>query len=207
MYAIIRCIFALIIAALCLLFIKKSKKERITLAIIAALAAAMVSSFIPIENTFVTFSSPEDACKYVYFNSNKIALTVDGNESSLMVLRSGNTYNYIIVPKSGDGWKLDSGMATGLNSKTRFVDVIRPSDEYTIEILGYAGTTEYYIEVTGHYSGISSISDSLGSDFYHLVSNSGAYHTYYAYINGYGEDYELTLNGETYNLKELSEKN
>ncbi len=206
MYAIIRYIFALIIAALCLLFIKKTKKQRITLAIIAAIAAVIISSLIPVENAFMTFSSPEDACKYVYFDSNKIELTVDGNESSLAVLRRGNTYNYIIVPKSDDGWKLDSGMATGLNSKTRLVNVIRPSDEYTVEILRYADTSEYYIGVTGHYSSISAISDSLGSDFYHLVSDSGAYHTYYAYINGYGEDYELTLNGEAYDLKELSEK-
>lgn len=154
-----------------------------------------LSALIPLENVFVTFSSPESA--YNYNHSGKVKLIVNGSKTDFIVGEKNGTDVYLIVPKSDNGWK----QGLGLDTK-RICDKI--SDGITVYVYQYKSTDDYYIVLLNTNGGPLNITDNNNSEFiYSERPNSilnKTFYTYYAYLNSFNRQYTLTVNGENVSL-------
>lgn len=114
LFATIRLIFFGIAFTISFFFIRKShlvyKRRCSIVAFAATVILTTISALIPIENAFVTFSSPKSA--YNYNHSASVELIVDGNESDFVVGAKGETDVYAIVPRSNNAWKIGMGLDT-----------------------------------------------------------------------------------------------
>lgn len=199
LFIIIRIIFLSIVFLVSFLLIRKSriinKFRWSVVAFVIATVITTISALIPIENAFITFSSPESA--YSYKNYGDVKLVVDGEKSDFVVGAKDDTDNYLIIPRSNDGWKL--GM--GLDTKRVYQTV---SDGITIYVYQYKNTDDYYITVLDTNGGFSDITDNRNSIFkYSEKQNSTldtTFYTYYAYINNFNEQYVLSVNGNLIKL-------
>lgn len=145
--------------------------------ILLSFVLIIVLCLFPVENLFVTFSTPEKA--YSYLKNKEIDLVVNGNASSLIVASDGDT---LIVPKYNNRWKLGSSIDS--------VKVYESIDKgFHVVIFQYKETEELYIIVSGISSDISVVKDNLGTKFIKRKDTN----IYYAYINQYN-NYEITLN-------------
>lgn len=154
--------------------------KKLVLFIVAFVLVTTVSNLIPVENAFITFSSPEEA--YNYFDSADVEIVVEGEKSAL-IIADGNIHK--IVPKSAGGWKI--GM--GLDSKKEKEKIY---NGYWIFVFNYKKTDEKYIMVSSSDKKIIDITDSVGSVFY----NSDDSRYSYAYIKDYDNTYTVNVNGE-----------
>ena len=153
-----------------------------------------LSALIPLENVFVTFSSPESA--YNYNHSGKVKLIVNGSKTDFIVGEKNNTDVYLIVPRSDNGWK--QGM--GLDTK-RICNKI--SDGITVYVYQYKNTDDYYIVLLNTNGGPLDITDNNSEFIYSESANSilnKTFYTYYAYLNSFNRQYTLTVNGENVSL-------
>lgn len=199
LFVIIRIAFWLIVFIICALLIKKSKViHKLRWSIIAVIVAVMmttISALIPIENAFITFSSPESA--YNYNNPGKATLIVDGEKSNFVVGANGDTDIYAIVPKANRGYKIGMGLDTKRINQTI-------SDGITIYVYQYKNTDDYFITVMHTEGGSLNITDSHNSEFKYLEKSNSTidktFYTYYAYINNFNEQYSLTINGKQIEL-------
>lgn len=66
-----------------------------------------LSAFVPFENAFITFKSPEAAYKYVNPGTSEIELVLDGQHSSFVIGSKGDSDIVYIVPKASGGWKVN----------------------------------------------------------------------------------------------------
>lgn len=171
----------------------KRRWSRVALIIMAILTT--ISTFIPVENAFVTFSSPQSA--YNYNNIGNVRLLVHGETTDFIVGSNGDTEVHAIVPKSDNGWKL----GTKLDIK-RIVQTI--NDGIIIHVYQYKNSEDYYITVLDTNGGPSEIIDNHSSNFQCLDKHNGelnkTFYTYYAYINDYDAQYTLTVNGKAMNI-------
>ena len=112
LFGLIRVALGAIIFLFSFLLIQRSrichKRTWIVSAFIITIALAAASAFIPVEDTFVTFSSAEKA--YHYNHSGSVMLEVRGKKTSFLVGKRGNAYEYAIIPKVEHGWKLGLGV-------------------------------------------------------------------------------------------------
>ena len=163
LFATIRLIFFGIAFTISFFFIRKShlvyKRRCSIVAFAATVILTTISALIPIENAFVTFSSPKSA--YNYNHCASVELIVDGNESDFVVGAKGETDVYAIVPRSNNAWKIGMGLDT-----KRIVQTI--SDGITIYVYQYKNTNDYYITVLDTNGGSSEITDNRNSKFEHL---------------------------------------
>lgn len=111
LFNIVRFSFCGIAFLFAVILIRKSHMRRKrTWTIIAFIAAVMVltaSALIPVENAFLSFASPEAA--YRYNHSGAVMLEINGEKTTFLVGKKGDTYEYAIIPKAKDGWKLGVG--------------------------------------------------------------------------------------------------
>lgn len=194
MFVVFRLIFLILTFLICFIMISKSHTTHKRLWLIVAFSVLLIittiTALIPIENTFVTFSSPQSA--YNYSNSGYVKLIVNGEKTDFVVASKNDTYVYSIVPKSDDGWKLGIGLGT-----KRIVQTL--SDEISVYVYQYKNSNDYYITVLDKSGGPYEINDNRQSEFQCLEEFNSAlnktFYTYYAYINGYDEQYALAVNG------------
>ena len=116
MYMIIRLIigFIFLVSSIAVIKTYKTARKHILYAVFAGISVILVTalSFLPIENSFVTFDSPKEA--YEYFNSGKsnIELMVEGDNCDFIIDRKKDSDTYLIVPKTANGWKIGIGSET-----------------------------------------------------------------------------------------------
>ncbi len=195
-FVIIRIVFWGIAFIISFLLIRKSrlihKRRWSIIAFVFAIILTTISALIPIENALITFASPESA--YHYNNSGNVKLIVDGEKTDFVVGAKGDADVYLIIPKSGDGWKL--GM--GLNTKRVFQTI---SNGIIIYVYQYKNTNDYYITVLDTNGGAIDITDNHNSEFKYLEKINSTldktFYNYYAYINNFDNQYALTVNGNT----------
>lgn len=179
----------------CFIWIQRShsiyKHKRSILAFIIAVIFMIVSAFLPIENAFVTFSSPQSA--FHYNHPGDIKLILDGEKTNFVIgERNDNVFVYSIVPKVGNGWKLGMGLDTKMIIRTL-------SDGISIHVYRYKNSDDYYIEVLTMNGGSLEITDNRGSQFQSLDRHNDIL-IYYTYINSYNDQYTLTVNGKKISL-------
>lgn len=89
LFIISRFIFWSLAFIVCLLLIKKlhiiHKRKWFLAAFAAAVIFMIVSALIPIENAFITFSSPQSA--YNYNHSGNVKLVVEGKKQTLSLVQ------------------------------------------------------------------------------------------------------------------------
>lgn len=195
MFTIARTIFWIILFIVGFLILEKFPRisklnRRYILGTVILLA--VFSFIVPVENAFVTFSSPQSAYSYTY--SDKVRLVVEGEDTALVIGegRKGDVYG--IVPKSDTGWKLPMAFGTKL-----IIDKIT-SDEVIFQVCRYKDSEEYYITVFNSNGAAADVTDNRNSKFYHLdksnIARDETFYSYYAYVHGLDDEYTLIVNGE-----------
>lgn len=195
LFGIIRFIIMFLIIISGLGLVRRSNvinKRRLNMIIIVlSVILGIISCFIPFENAFITFSSPEKAFKYS--NTNDIYTVVEGSNSALVVSKGSEGIELLIVPKVEDRWKISVG------SKTYSLKI----DEYNtvvVNVLKNEDTGDCYLSVNDINGDVLDISDSLNSQFYCVSLEykilDRIYNYYYSYIGSFEGGYEIIVNGQ-----------
>ena len=154
-----------------------------------------VCAFLPVENLFLTFSSPEAVLEYM--GVDEVKLVVNGETTAFVIASDRKNDLHTIVPRTDDGWQL----GTGIHTRKAVHEIF---DGISVYIFQYRDSEEYYIKVSDLSDGSPlTLSDNRESRFYDLIgdlSPDRTSHIYYAYVRGFDEDYELTVNGNTYSV-------
>lgn len=198
MFNIIRVILmAMVIGAGLFLKIRMPNYQyRWTFISLAAFVLVLLSGLTPVENVFVTFSSPQSAYNYIYMD--KAKLVVEGISTAFVAGGERDDSPSTIIPRSDTGWKL----ALGLDTETIINKFT--SDKVIFQVDQYKDSEEYYITVYNANGAAAEVSDSRNSKFYHLDKSSNGddetFYTYYAYVHDLDDQYTLTVNGKTYSV-------
>ena len=190
MFGIIRMLFWIIVFGICIVILSKhgilnKKRNKILLFVIITLLWTG-SMLVPIENLFMSFSTPEKS--YGYVNQEEVKLVVYGQESAL-VIGEDTEYVYLVIPKGEKGWKIGRGMDLKFISNQYF-------DGIVVSIYQYKNTKEFYLEVTDVDGKECKVTDNQNSSFETLETDidGGNKYRYYAYIRGLNENYVLKVN-------------
>lgn len=191
-YVMFRFLFWILLLVIFLLLIKKlhiNHKFRWTaITFMITLVLTTIVYLFPIENAFMTFSSPQSAYRYNHFGY--VNLVINGKQTDFVVASNGDTDLYTIVPKTKEGWKI------GMGSDTRIISQII-TDGIVVYVYQYKNSDDYYIIISNTNEGPLKISDSRGSKFISSNKTSSAvnkdYYTYYAYINNFNDMYEVII--------------
>lgn len=162
------------------------KNKYIILVLMIIFVAMPVSSLFPIENLFVTFSTPEKSYNYVNFEKAKI--TISGDNTDLVI---GHENTYLIIPKTDKGWKI----GRGIDTKTVSANY---NDGIIVSLFKHKKSGEYYVEVYNLDGKTCTIEDSGDSEFYNVKNEELC--RYYAYVHNLDDSYELFVNGKEVNL-------
>ena len=207
-YSTIRIAFlAVICIAIFLALRKKYKIFSKKLIIYSVLGFSIVYSLLmytPFENAFMNFPSAEAAWRYQH--SGEYVMTIEAEESSLVISRNDSATQFSVYPKTESGWKL----ITWTNpEKQRSVSVSDPF--FYAAWLRLLHSNDVFIFVYDYANGDvnlpSQISDNLGSRFTKIDLDSTepyaqyiTWRTYYTIVPAATNDYKLTLGTQTITL-------
>ncbi len=206
MFAILRYIFVGLIAVVLIIVIKKKhiqlKNGVKVILVILLLGLLEISSFIPFENLFVSFPSPEAVFRYT--EKGKIINITEGEKSSLVFFDLGDK-KQSITPCETVVLKTDAGYKLGIAFSLTTVFKLEKNHSPFIEILRCRNTDDYYVSVYAEVNGESiDISDSLGSEFNRFFLKTEGFDTTSvwccAYVKNMGAKYQLTIDGEIVNI-------
>ncbi len=149
--------------------------------------------FIPFENLFITFSSPEKVFNYCYTKKTKAKLVVEGKDSDLVIGEDDDAHIYLIVPKVANGWKIGMWTNTKLISYEMYNSI-------SVDVYQYKNTNDYFVSILDMNGGYSQITDSFQSEFSALEQPMDVlektYVTYYTNIQDFTDEYWINVNGE-----------
>lgn len=196
MYSIIRLIIGCIFLTCSIIVTKKSKVvcKRILYVIFLITTVVLITilSFIPLENLFITFSSPEEVYEYVNFGKSNIELVVKGNDCDFVVDRKSDSDTYLIIPKTVDGWKI------GVGSNTKRI-AQKISDGIIVYVYQYKNTKDYFITIFDTNGGELQLLDDYDTEFYSLEKKNDflekTFVTYYAHVSNFNPQYCVMVNG------------
>ena len=192
MFGIIRMLFWIVIFGISIVILSKqgvlNKKRNKVLLFVIITILWTGSMLLPIENLFISFSTPEKS--YSYVNSEDVKLVVYGQNSAL-VIGEDKEYVYLVIPKGEKGWKIGRGIDLKFISNQYF-------DGLVVSIYQYKNTKEFYIEVADIAGTECIVSDNQKSYFEILETsvNTEKKYRYYAYIHDFNNNYILEVNNE-----------
>lgn len=193
MYGAIRVILVFLAFVLVLKKVELNKVKRTVLLVLTVLVCT-ISAFVPVENLFVDFSSPEAVYKYRNLQAPEELTVVYGEESAMVIAQKDqSSYNVRYTPKSEDGWKIGNA----LNVKSVYCE---SKDDFIIDVKRYGKTTDYYIEVKSTGKQIEKITDSENSEF--IVVGEAENDTdseiviYYTAVQNFNNQYWIEIDGE-----------
>lgn len=194
MFIIFRFLIAVLIVALfavpCYVFClkKQAGKKSWFFILVAGMAVVLLTVlfFLPFENIFYSFQSPEDVFSYKYPGTSDIQLVIEGQESALVIGDKERETLMSYVRKEDDNWKLDVGVA----HKEIATEMI---ENGLVLVYQYRDSHDYYIEIIDMEGTIASISDNLHSQFVSYKGNEFISY-YYAAVTDFDENYSLTIN-------------
>ncbi len=196
-YSIVR-IFIFILFFLVFLILYKRKKKILRGTVIAfsfvvAMALCSMSSLMPVENLFITFSSPQNVFNYSIMGN--MGTVIEGKDSALILYSYRGSESYSVIPKAKNGWKI----GTYLSYEEVFAKTWQNGDEkiHMIRVYECKHTNDYYVVIHNFFSkNPINISDNRNSLFQKNKSSIDPSTTYYSYVYNIGQDYELTIDGE-----------
>lgn len=197
MYGAIRIIFWSVIFGIYILVMKKIKKigkKNVIIAAVITVLLCTLSGILPIENYFFTFSTPEKAFNYI--NSEKVALVVEGKESTLVIGEDKKAdYVYLVLPKCVNGWKLGRGIDTKLKGQTMNEDIV-------VSLYQYKESNDYYITILDMSGKNLEIIDSCDSSFVTFDNEEmdAEFAFYFSNVSQYDENYWIKVNDEKFSF-------
>ena len=204
MFGYIRLAIGIIIFAFLFWLIMKSKIVRkrkfYVFSGIAAFGVVVALSFLPIENLFITFDSPQAVYQYMKNEKLENEIVIEGEHCDLIVNRKSNNYHEIFaVPKTSDGWKINAGI--GFSMPGSYVH-----DTVCIDLYQYKKTNDYFISVVDLEGGEIEISDKYNTKFYAIAEYNNSlkanYYSYYANISQLDSEYYIVINGKEIKLQD-----
>jgi len=168
------------------------KRKQYIFSVLIAVFLVTILSFIPFENLFITFNSPEDAFKYV--SSEKVKLVIQGKNSDFVIgEKDVAKFTYLIVPKNDNGWKVGRGLDTKLRMQKVHNGIV-------IYVYQYKNTGDYYVTISDTSGKKLQIKDSHDSQFLYLENMDNTidktYVTYYAAVFQIDSQYWININDE-----------
>ena len=164
MFSIVRIIIACVFLVCSIIVINKKAKNKRRLCgsfTVASVCLLVALSFLPLENLFITFDTPEKAFEYYNWGESDIELVVEGENCGFVVGSKENTDTYLIIPKTTDGWKI------GIGSDTKKI-VHKLDDGISVYVFQYKNTNDYFITILNTSGGESKVSDDYNTEFYSL---------------------------------------
>lgn len=189
MYIMIRMILFSIIGVLTvILFSRKRpqyKKKIILYVCIAWMVASTVSYWMPVENIFIRFDTPEDVFRYTTIGT---IVDVEKGENSAMIVyvTKDGEYSSAFSKKDGDKWKIVTSLG-----------LCYVKSDNGFFIFKVMKTDDCYLSGVVHGTGVF-IEDSEGSDF-KVIGKGFAY----AFIGDIGDDYSFSYGSETLNYSDF----
>lgn len=195
MYSFIRTLIGVVFLVCSFLAIKKSGlgRKRPLYFACACLSFLLIWTleFLPFENFFVTFDSPQAAYDYYTFGKPNIVLVVGGDSCDLVIDRQSEADQYLLIPKTADGWKIGLGSDT----KRAFRKI---SDGTIIWGYQYKNTSDLFLMILNRDEE-AIVTDDRNTTFYSLEKYNAALKTtvvvYYAHISDAQTPYSITVNG------------
>ncbi len=183
LYYLTRICFLLIALGLFLVVRKRLTPKIQKIYFATAIFIVIISFLFPVDNYFVSFSTPESSYRYNHIGS--ATVVAEGNQSSFLVESHNEKKDYVIIPKSNGKWKTDLGFATQLiNHKSE--------NSIVISVYKCKGTADYYVTVLNTEGGSVVVSDTCNSNFAYLNYKNEQlnkeFYTYYAYIDSFDVD-------------------
>lgn len=202
MFGIVRIIIGCIIFGCAAVLVRKSKVTGkpmwFAVCIGISLALTVALAFLPFENLFVTFRSPQDAYQYYTFGKPNIVLVIEGEACDLVVDRKNASETHLIIPKTADGWKIGMGRDTKKIAQT-FADGI------SVDVYQYKDTAVFFITVFNSNGGGATVSDAYGTKFYALEKTNDllgkTFVTYYGALSSFDSQYWVEVNGNKLSVK------
>ena len=146
-------------------------------------------AFIPVENAFCLFKTPEKA--FWYRSGENAAIVVEGLDSALVI---GKENSDIVRKKNDKEYTIDQRV---------YKTVAFTADETTIiKIINKKGSEDYYAVI---YSDelISNVEDRLNTNFVSCPFDSFTEPLVIGYIGDIFISYEVSINGRNYSLQRL----
>lgn len=200
MYMLIRWSLLIGLSALGIVVLHKTKIKRkkliSVLSVLWCICLVFLISVFPIENAFVTFDSPESVVFYT--KHQKTIKIVHGKESCVAISQTDNSsYTSTFVLKDEDGYKIAyyfsvQQVLENSNGKASFT-VYKVRD-----------TQDYYISFTVVGFGSKEIDFYNGNDELidcEIVNVDGSFFRW-IYLDGFSDDYYMTINGEKISLSD-----
>ena len=169
---------------------KKISKNNVIIVAVIIVLLCTLSGMLPVENYFLTFSTPEKAFNYT--NSEKVLLVVEGKDSTLVIGEDKKAdYVYLLLPKCPNGWKLGRGIDKKLKEQT-------VKEEIVVSLYQYHESNDYYITILDMSGKKLEIMDSCGSSFVTLDNKEmdAEYTFYFSNVSQYDKNYWVKVNGE-----------
>lgn len=198
MYNAFQIVLSVVAIGLIIVLVRKNNvnRKKLITPLLIGLCVLVISltSIFPIENTFMTFDTPESV--FDYMNLGEIHTVIYGEDSCMIVyFEDASTYGYLYIPKDDDGYKIPNYYSTTI--------VYSELDAHNyFKVKRVIGTDDYYI--TG--SSLSS-EEPLIIDFnnrevpHYLLSTVGEYSfIFYGYIEDYTDAYFITINDRRFDL-------
>ena len=193
----------LFVSAAFLIRKNRSEKKRVLYICTAVITVILITvlAFIPLENVFISFDSPEEAYSYTSWAKADVKQVVYGDESALVVGDKFDSEEYLIIPKGRQGWQV----GLGINTKRL---VTRAIENVTVHVYQYKNTADYYVIVQNIGSKTVQIQDCYGTTFQVseecVNASEMKFCTYYAHISNFDEQYWIRINDETVPLGDAS---
>ena len=162
----------------------KFRKRPLLLCIVLILF--LFSFFQPIENIFLTFSSPDSAYRYANLSAPDVDLIISGQDSDLVIGYEESTGVYLIIPKTVDGWKV------GIGADTKMVKTVLQQD-MVVHVYQYLKSEDYYVIIHCLSEKEHTVTDNYDSHFFYSQEN----HLMYTSLQAIKEDYCLNFDGKS----------
>lgn len=179
------------------LLIKRSKivNKRLAIALdgIFCIALLAISSFLPIENLFVNFKSPEDVFHYI--STGQIEYIDCGDNSCLIYSKPSNYESkYIFILKSVSGYKISSFLSTKIIQS-------KDDNDGSFNVYNIVGTNDYYIIGSTVLEETKIIIIGSNNELLEYVAlyngtTGSRVVLIHSYIKNYTHDFYLLINGK-----------
>ena len=201
-FGIIRWAIGIILFVILFTALKNKKKKpiqeknRIIISGVIAFLVITVSFFVPFENLFVHFKTPESA--YHYFQAGTPIRTVYGENSAMVIADDRGTKNLSVISKAdkSDSWKISLGYNTEMAARAL-------NGGCSAVVYHHKPSGDNYISLYVQDSQVS-INDQQGTTFVEISDEKALGKEYVAYLSDFDSDYIVTVNGVNLTFYDMS---
>lgn len=196
MFYIYRIFLFIFIAIICFIALKKARKlgqKNTSLLLLFVILGYLISTSLPVEQSFVRFRTPEESFRYSN-NSRSLIKTIQDDDFAVVVYDNNGKLSFTVANKDKTGWLLCNDV------NQVFSDSI---DQYSITVVKSYSSKNMVIAMFPDYGDSGNrqinVQDKMQSSFHYNQFKFMQY-TFkvgYTVINSYPSNYTLTVNGLT----------